>query len=180
MVGAKLRIREEHDDHSRRRRAAGMESPDACKAGVCSTRRAMLVDGQADMDASYALRGLRDRPRLHPYPPGLPVSDKIVVDFDKRAGEAFEMISDDDSCIWRWWQAEPSDNATPRDRGEAMRLMAVLDRFPDGGAAGIADRMNLAPGLKERITAAGIVPRNWVRGKDPGPMDQSGEHVQSM
>ena len=33
----------------------GMELPYACKAGVCSTCRAMLTEGQVDMDANYAL-----------------------------------------------------------------------------------------------------------------------------
>ena len=70
---------------SRPRRGAreGMEVPYACKAGVCSTCRAMLVEGQADMDANYALEDYEMRPRLHPDLPGYPVSDRIVVDFDR-------------------------------------------------------------------------------------------------
>ena len=49
------------------------------------------------------------------------------------------------------------ENATPRYRGEVMRLMAVLIDSLMAGAAGFADCINLAPGLKERITAARIV-----------------------
>jgi len=49
------------------------------------------------------------------------------------------------------------DNATPRYRGEVMRLMAVLADSMMAGAAGFADCINLAPGLKERVAAARIV-----------------------
>jgi ring-1,2-phenylacetyl-CoA epoxidase subunit PaaA len=49
------------------------------------------------------------------------------------------------------------DNATPRYRGELMRLMAVFVDSEMAGASGFADCINLAPGLKERITAARIV-----------------------
>jgi ring-1,2-phenylacetyl-CoA epoxidase subunit PaaA len=49
------------------------------------------------------------------------------------------------------------DNASPRYRGEVMRLMAVLIDSLMAGAAGFADCINLAPGLKERMAAARIV-----------------------
>lgn len=49
------------------------------------------------------------------------------------------------------------DNATPRYRAEVMRQMAVLTDSLMAGAAGFADCINLAPGLRERITAARIV-----------------------
>ena len=49
------------------------------------------------------------------------------------------------------------DNAPPRYRGELMRLMAVFVDSELAGASGFADCINLAPGVKERITAARIV-----------------------
>ena len=49
------------------------------------------------------------------------------------------------------------DNASPRYRGEVMRLMAVLIDSLMAGASGFADCINLAPGLRERITASRIV-----------------------
>jgi ring-1,2-phenylacetyl-CoA epoxidase subunit PaaA len=49
------------------------------------------------------------------------------------------------------------DNATPRYRGEVMRLMAVFVDSEMAGASGFAECINLAPGLKERIIAARIV-----------------------
>ena len=49
------------------------------------------------------------------------------------------------------------DNVTPRYRGELMRLMAIFVDSEMAGASGFADCINLAPGLKERITATRIV-----------------------
>ncbi|MBV8915825.1 MAG: phenylacetate-CoA oxygenase/reductase subunit PaaK [Acetobacteraceae bacterium] len=61
----------------------GMEVPYACKAGVCSTCRAMLVEGQADMDANYALEDYEIARGYILTCQAYPVSDKIVVDFDR-------------------------------------------------------------------------------------------------
>ena len=61
----------------------GMEVPFACKAGVCSTCRAMLIEGQADMDANYALEDYEIARGYILTCQAYPVSDKIVVDFDK-------------------------------------------------------------------------------------------------
>jgi 1,2-phenylacetyl-CoA epoxidase catalytic subunit len=49
------------------------------------------------------------------------------------------------------------ENVTPRYRGELMRLMAIFVDSEMAGASGFADCINLAPGLKERITATRIV-----------------------
>jgi ring-1,2-phenylacetyl-CoA epoxidase subunit PaaA len=49
------------------------------------------------------------------------------------------------------------ENASARYRGEVMRVMAVLIDSLMAGASGFADCINLAPGLKERMTAARIV-----------------------
>lgn len=61
----------------------GMEVPYACKAGVCSTCRAMLVEGQCDMDANYALEDYEIARGYILTCQAYPVSDRIVVDFDK-------------------------------------------------------------------------------------------------
>ena len=49
------------------------------------------------------------------------------------------------------------DNATPRYRGELMRLMAVFVDSELAGASGFADCINLAPGVKERVVASRMV-----------------------
>ena len=63
--------------------AANIGVPYACKAGVCSTCRAKLVEGNVEMEANYALedyeveRGYILTCQSHP------VSDKVVVDYDQ-------------------------------------------------------------------------------------------------
>ncbi|MBV8573894.1 MAG: phenylacetate-CoA oxygenase subunit PaaI [Acetobacteraceae bacterium] len=70
------------------------------------------------------------------------------------------------------------DNATPRYRSEVMRQMAVLIDSLMAGAAGFADCINLAPGLKERITAARIVLEKFGHAeKILGLMDQFGANT---
>lgn len=49
------------------------------------------------------------------------------------------------------------DSASARYRAEVMRLMAVFVDSEMAGAAGFADCINLAPGLRERMVAARIV-----------------------
>jgi ring-1,2-phenylacetyl-CoA epoxidase subunit PaaE len=61
----------------------GMEVPFACKAGVCSTCRAMLAEGQADMDANYALEDYEIARGYILTCQAYPVSDRIVVDYDR-------------------------------------------------------------------------------------------------
>ncbi len=68
------------------------------------------------------------------------------------------MVSDDDlAYLARGGKLSAPDNASPRYRGEVMRLMAVLADSLMAGASGFADCVNLAPGLKERMAASRIV-----------------------
>jgi ring-1,2-phenylacetyl-CoA epoxidase subunit PaaE len=61
----------------------GLEVPYACKAGVCSTCRAMLVEGQVDMDANYALEDYEIARGYILTCQSYPASDRIVVDYDR-------------------------------------------------------------------------------------------------
>ena len=61
----------------------GLELPYACKAGVCSTCRAMLTEGQVDMDANYALEDYEIARGYILTCQSYPTSDRLVVDFDK-------------------------------------------------------------------------------------------------
>ncbi|MBB3017352.1 ring-1,2-phenylacetyl-CoA epoxidase subunit PaaE [Microvirga lupini] len=63
--------------------AEGLELPYACKGGVCSTCRAMLVEGEVDMDANFALEDYEIARGYILTCQSYPVSDKILVDFDK-------------------------------------------------------------------------------------------------
>ncbi|MEE2693145.1 MAG: 1,2-phenylacetyl-CoA epoxidase subunit PaaE [Pseudomonadota bacterium] len=63
--------------------AANLDAPYACKAGVCSTCRAKVIEGEVEMEANYALedyevaRGYVLTCQSHP------VSDRLVVDYDQ-------------------------------------------------------------------------------------------------
>jgi ring-1,2-phenylacetyl-CoA epoxidase subunit PaaE len=61
----------------------GMELPYACKAGVCSTCRAMLTEGQVDMDANYALEDYEIARGYILTCQSYPTSDTLAVDFDQ-------------------------------------------------------------------------------------------------
>jgi ring-1,2-phenylacetyl-CoA epoxidase subunit PaaE len=61
----------------------GLELPYACKGGVCSTCRAMLVEGEVDMDANFALEDYEIARGYILTCQSYPVTDRILVDFDK-------------------------------------------------------------------------------------------------
>lgn len=64
--------------------AAGIDVPYSCKAGVCCTCRAQVLDGEVRMDANFALeaheveRGFVLTCQSHP------VSERVVVSYDER------------------------------------------------------------------------------------------------
>ncbi|MCG9917527.1 MAG: phenylacetate-CoA oxygenase/reductase subunit PaaK [Phenylobacterium sp.] len=63
-------------------RAAGMTAPYACKAGVCATCRAKVIEGEAHMNANY---GLSDEEVAQGYVltcQAVPMSDLLVLSYD--------------------------------------------------------------------------------------------------
>ena len=64
---------------------AGIELPYSCKAGVCSTCRAKLVTGEADMDANFALEDYEVARGFVLTCQCYPVTDKVTVDYDQTA-----------------------------------------------------------------------------------------------
>ena len=60
-----------------------MELPHACKSGVCSTCRAMLIKGEVDMDQNFALEDYEIARGCILTCQSYPVTDKVVVDYDK-------------------------------------------------------------------------------------------------
>jgi ring-1,2-phenylacetyl-CoA epoxidase subunit PaaE len=61
---------------------AGMDLPFACKGGMCSTCRAKLVDGKAEMEVNYSLEPWELAAGFILTCQARPVSDKVVVDYD--------------------------------------------------------------------------------------------------
>ncbi len=63
--------------------AADIDAPFACKAGVCSTCRAKIVEGEVDMEANYALEDYEVERGYILTCQSYPRTDKIVVDYDQ-------------------------------------------------------------------------------------------------
>ena len=60
----------------------GVDLPFACKGGMCSTCRAKLVEGKAEMDVNYSLEPWELKAGFILTCQAKPVSDKVVVDYD--------------------------------------------------------------------------------------------------
>lgn len=63
--------------------AADVDVPFACKAGVCSTCRALVVEGEVEMQANFALEDYEVERGYVLTCQSYPVSDKIVVSYDQ-------------------------------------------------------------------------------------------------
>jgi ring-1,2-phenylacetyl-CoA epoxidase subunit PaaE len=61
---------------------AGIELPYSCKAGVCSTCRAKLVEGEVDMDVNFALEDYEVARGFVLTCQSYPVTDRVKVDYD--------------------------------------------------------------------------------------------------
>jgi ring-1,2-phenylacetyl-CoA epoxidase subunit PaaE len=61
---------------------AGMDLPFACKGGMCSTCRAKLVEGDAQMEVNYSLEPWELRAGFILTCQARPISDRVVVDYD--------------------------------------------------------------------------------------------------
>ncbi|WP_432474520.1 1,2-phenylacetyl-CoA epoxidase subunit PaaE [Amphritea sp. HPY] len=62
----------------------GMELPYSCKAGVCSTCKCKLVEGEVDMDISHGLEKHEIEAGYILSCQAHPISESVVVDFDER------------------------------------------------------------------------------------------------
>ncbi|ADZ70574.1 1,2-phenylacetyl-CoA epoxidase subunit PaaE [Polymorphum gilvum] len=62
---------------------ADLDAPYACKAGICSTCRAMVVEGEVEMEANYALEDYEVRRGYVLTCQCYPVTDRVVVDYDR-------------------------------------------------------------------------------------------------
>ncbi len=61
----------------------GIELPYSCKGGVCSTCRAKLVAGEADMDTNFALEDYEVARGFVLTCQSYPVTDEVTVDYDQ-------------------------------------------------------------------------------------------------
>ncbi len=61
---------------------AGVDLPFACKGGMCSTCRAKLVEGEAQMEVNYSLEPWELEKGFILTCQARPISDRVVVDYD--------------------------------------------------------------------------------------------------
>jgi ring-1,2-phenylacetyl-CoA epoxidase subunit PaaE len=61
---------------------AGLDLPFACKGGMCSTCRAKLVEGEAQMEVNYSLEPWELSAGFILTCQARPISDRVVVDYD--------------------------------------------------------------------------------------------------
>ena len=61
---------------------AGMDLPFACKGGMCSTCRAKLIEGKAEMEVNYSLEPWELKAGFILTCQARPCSEKVVVDYD--------------------------------------------------------------------------------------------------
>jgi ring-1,2-phenylacetyl-CoA epoxidase subunit PaaE len=62
---------------------AGLEMPYSCKGGVCSTCRALVVQGEVDMDINFALEDYEVARGFVLCCQSYPVTDQLTIDFDR-------------------------------------------------------------------------------------------------
>jgi ring-1,2-phenylacetyl-CoA epoxidase subunit PaaE len=64
-------------------RANDMDAPYACKAGVCSTCRCRVIEGEVEMAANHALEDYEVEKGYVLSCQAFPVTDRVVVDYDQ-------------------------------------------------------------------------------------------------
>ncbi len=63
--------------------AQGAELPYSCKAGVCSTCKCRVIEGEVEMDSNFALEDYEVKAGYVLSCQAYPLSDKVVLDFDQ-------------------------------------------------------------------------------------------------
>ncbi|MBA1203215.1 phenylacetate-CoA oxygenase/reductase subunit PaaK [Pseudomonas capeferrum] len=63
--------------------AVGAELPYSCKAGVCSTCKCKVIEGEVEMDSNHALEDYEVAAGYVLSCQSYPISDKVVLDFDQ-------------------------------------------------------------------------------------------------
>lgn len=63
--------------------AQGLELPYSCKAGVCSTCKCRVIEGEVEMDSNFALEDYEVSAGYVLSCQTFPLSDKVVLDFDQ-------------------------------------------------------------------------------------------------
>jgi ring-1,2-phenylacetyl-CoA epoxidase subunit PaaE len=63
--------------------SADLDAPYACKAGVCSTCRAKVIEGEAEMVVNHALEDYEVRAGYVLSCQCIPLTDRLVVSYDE-------------------------------------------------------------------------------------------------
>ena len=68
---------------ARQVKSQGAELPYSCKAGVCSTCKCKVIEGEVEMDSNHALEDYEVAAGYVLSCQAFPISDKVVLDFDQ-------------------------------------------------------------------------------------------------
>ena len=60
-----------------------LDAPYACKAGVCSTCKCKVIDGEVEMMANHALEDYEVRAGYILSCQSFPLTDRLVIDYDQ-------------------------------------------------------------------------------------------------
>jgi len=139
-----------------------MDAPYSCKAGVCSTCRCRVLEGEVEMRINHALEDYEVEQGYVLSCQAIPLSERVVFSFDESMTiEKDESATDDEAMNVEEYLAQGGvltspTNVPERYRGELMRLMSAFVDSELAASVGFADSINHAPSIAERITASRI------------------------
>jgi|GEM_PF-40648 len=137
-----------------------IDAPYSCKAGVCSTCRCRVLEGEVEMRINHALEDYEVEQGYVLSCQAIPLSARVVFSFDESMtigkDDSTDEVMDVEEYLAQGGVLTSPTNVPERYRGELIRLMSAFVDSELAASVGFADSINHAPGIAERITASRI------------------------